>query len=95
MNKVTEALDKIAGSLEEKGEIRLAKELDVISNTVEALFMPGPHNIPGASPMPGQEEAEEKERLDEERRKKERQRGMFVPGPHNIPGAAPYFKDNK
>jgi len=45
---ITEMLDKIADSLEAKGAIKEAAEIDVISNTIEAAELPiGTHpNVP-------------------------------------------------
>lgn len=37
MNKMVEYLDKVANSLEQKGLLREAEELDIISNTLEAM----------------------------------------------------------
>lgn len=37
MNKLVEYLDKVANSLEQKGLLREAEELDIISNTLEAM----------------------------------------------------------
>lgn len=37
MNKVVEYLDKVASSLEQKGLLREAEEIDIISNTLEAM----------------------------------------------------------
>ena len=42
MKHVTSALDKIADSLEKKGELKLASEVDVLSNTVEAISEDSP-----------------------------------------------------
>ena len=36
MNKISSMLDKVAGSLESKGLLKEAEELDVISNTIES-----------------------------------------------------------
>lgn len=36
MHRLSERLDKVASVLEEKGLIKEAEELDVISNTIEA-----------------------------------------------------------
>jgi len=50
---ITEMLDRIADSLEAKGALKEASEVDVIANTIEALDLPG-GNGTGTQARPGQ-----------------------------------------
>jgi len=51
INKLSSTLDKIASALESKGRIKEAEEIDVISNTLEALD--GPQDRCSADKVPG------------------------------------------